>query len=73
MTCTGEERNLIECPRKNNLLFMTNCDHSEDAAVKCNGKCNKMYSLWLDFLSLYHCYCLFVVAVMLFLLFSAVY
>lgn len=40
VTCTGEEANLMDCSRRNeNPLFETDCDHNEDAGVKCNGSC----------------------------------
>ena len=35
VVCTGREDNLLLC--SHNDLFETNCDHSEDAAVVCNG------------------------------------
>ena len=38
LTCRGNEENLLECSRRfDNSVFSTNCDHSEDAGVKCNG------------------------------------
>ena len=36
--CRGDENNLLECPRRlDTSVFTTNCDHTEDAGVKCNG------------------------------------
>lgn len=36
VVCNGNEDNLLLCAH--NVLFDTNCDHTEDAAVVCNGK-----------------------------------
>jgi deleted-in-malignant-brain-tumors protein 1 len=35
--CTGNEGNLLEC--RHQTLFSTNCNHSEDASVKCQATC----------------------------------
>ncbi len=35
VTCTGSEANLLECSHEG--LFNTDCSHSEDAGVKCQG------------------------------------
>ena len=38
LTCTGNEQTLLNCPNRiNNALFSTDCDHSEDAGVRCQG------------------------------------
>ena len=34
VVCTGEERNLTECGHTN----ISNCDRSEEAGVRCEGK-----------------------------------
>lgn len=36
VVCNGSEDNLLLCAH--NDLFVNNCDHSEDAAVVCDGK-----------------------------------
>ncbi len=37
--CLGDEATLLSCPRKRNLqLFSSNCVHSEDAGVICQGR-----------------------------------
>ena len=38
VNCLGSETNLLKCSRggRNTRLFDNNCDHSEDAGVKCN-------------------------------------
>ena len=33
--CTGAESSLLDC--NTNLIGQHNCDHSEDAGVRCNG------------------------------------
>ena len=36
--CTGNEASLLSCPRRNNAqLYSSNCNHSEDAGVICQG------------------------------------
>ncbi len=41
MMCRGTEANLLSCPRRNNVpLFSSNCNHSEDAGVICEGEAN---------------------------------
>ena len=36
--CSGNEGMLLDCPRRNNApLSSSNCDHSEDAGVMCQG------------------------------------
>ena len=36
--CTGNEVSLLNCPRRSNTaLFSSNCDHTEDAGVICQG------------------------------------
>ena len=35
VVCKGSESNLLRCNHQ--PLFMTNCNHSEDAAVKCES------------------------------------
>lgn len=38
ISCAGNEDSLLQCSRRSNSpLFSTNCDHSEDAGVKCEG------------------------------------
>lgn len=38
LLCGGNEPNLLECTTiLDSPLFSGNCDHSEDAGVKCNG------------------------------------
>ncbi len=36
VTCSGNEANLLECSHEG--LFVTDCNHSEDAGVKCQGR-----------------------------------
>ena len=36
LACTGTEKSLFEC--NGNALNVHNCDHSEDAGVRCPGK-----------------------------------
>ena len=36
--CRGSESSLLSCPRRNNAaLLSSNCDHTEDAGVICQG------------------------------------
>ena len=36
--CAGNEDDLLQCSRRSmSPLFSTNCNHSEDAGVKCEG------------------------------------
>ena len=35
VVCTGEETNIAECSHSG--LGVNNCDHSEDAGVRCQG------------------------------------
>lgn len=38
LMCNGSETTLMNCTRKANIdLFQSNCDHSEDAGVICQG------------------------------------
>jgi hypothetical protein len=40
LTCTGNEQSLLNCSsRGNTFLFPSDCDHSEDAGVRCQGRC----------------------------------
>jgi hypothetical protein len=41
--CSGNETTLLECKRK--ALFMHNCDHGEDAGVRCTGDLHSSVSL----------------------------
>ena len=43
LLCNGNEENLLSCPFMQYETGARDCpmDHSEDAGVKCNGKCNK--------------------------------
>lgn len=44
LTCTGNEQTLLDCTnRSNRPLLSSDCDHSEDAGVKCQG----MYLLYV--------------------------
>lgn len=38
VVCNGTEDNLFLCSHNN--FFDTNCDHTEDVAVVCDGKCS---------------------------------
>ena len=40
--CTGDEQKLTACP--NQRIGQHDCQHSEDASVICQGKCNKQAS-----------------------------
>ena len=35
VVCLGDEQSLLDCDHT--PLFMTNCDHSKDAGVSCEG------------------------------------
>jgi len=35
LLCTGGESRLVDCPANPN--FLLNCDHSQDAGVRCLG------------------------------------
>ena len=37
LMCNGSENTLIECLANNNDVGLHNCDHSEDAGVRCEG------------------------------------
>ena len=37
LVCEGSESSLLSCTH--NDIGMSNCDHSEDAGVKCNAEC----------------------------------
>lgn len=38
LTCTGVEQTLLNCANGSNRpLLSSDCDHSEDAGVKCQG------------------------------------
>lgn len=43
--CLGTEENLGEC--QNDGLLVNNCQHSEDAGVRCAGKCEYLTLYWL--------------------------
>ena len=46
--CTGNEDDLLQCSRRSSSpLFSSNCNHSEDAGVKCEGIFDITYPLWL--------------------------
>ena len=34
--CTGNEKNISQCP--GNQIGIHNCDHSEDAGIRCQGE-----------------------------------
>ena len=39
LVCTGSESNLLDCPRESsNSIANTDCTHSEDAGVRCEGE-----------------------------------
>lgn len=40
LTCTGMEQTLLNCTNRggNRPLLSSDCDHSEDAGVKCQGR-----------------------------------
>lgn len=39
LMCSGNEDTLINCTRRQDIdLFDSNCDHSEDAGVICQGR-----------------------------------
>ena len=35
VACTGSETSLLSCP--SNIIFQTDCSHSDDAGVICQG------------------------------------
>ena len=37
LMCNGSENTLIECLANGNDVGLHNCDHSEDAGVRCEG------------------------------------
>lgn len=43
LSCTGTEQTLLNCTN-GNRLSSSNCDHSEDAGVKCQGNCSRTFS-----------------------------
>ena len=43
LTCRGEEASLLQCI--SNPIGVHNCDHSEDAGVRCEGVCTTVYCL----------------------------
>jgi len=43
LTCAGTEQSLLNCPR-NIPLLSNNCNHSEDAGVKCQGNILYLHS-----------------------------
>lgn len=57
LMCSGSESSLLDCPRRDDAsINMTNCDHSEDAGVICEGKGKKvivkfLYKLVIMFLT----------------------
>ena len=42
--CSGDEEDLLQCPRidesgvESMVVGVTDCDHMEDAGVRCDGK-----------------------------------
>ena len=42
--CTGSENKLLACISARVLLVSSNCDHSDDAGVRCEG----MYYFTID-------------------------
>ena len=42
VVCTGVESSLLEC--QSNPIGEHNCDHSEDAGVRCESKVSCMYN-----------------------------
>ena len=46
LSCTGNEQTLLNCTNRNSMaLLVSDCDHSEDAGVKCQGKRTNRYFL----------------------------
>ena len=49
VACTGSETSLLSCP--SNIIFQTDCSHSDDAGVICQGKFANMkvptYNKWV--------------------------
>ena len=44
VNCYGDEVNIFDCPRFSSTpLGISNCDHSEDAGVVCNGETNEYF------------------------------
>ena len=37
VACTGGELRLLDCSNRGVGLYSSNCDHSDDAGVKCKG------------------------------------
>ncbi|ORU90483.1 MAG: hypothetical protein A6F71_05825 [Cycloclasticus sp. symbiont of Poecilosclerida sp. M] len=60
VSCAGNENSLLQCSRRlSSPLFSTNCDHSEDAGVKCEGiieKPTQMEQLQPSFSNLLTCF-----------------
>ena len=44
--CRGTESSLLEC--NTNPISQHNCDHSEDAGVKCEGKLTSIVVAWIS-------------------------
>lgn len=47
LLCSGDETTLLDCPTISGLSpFSGNCDHAEDAGVRCNGKIGLQELSW---------------------------
>lgn len=55
VTCAGSEANLLECSHP--PLFVSDCSHSEDAGVKCQGVCITSVSAFCVILVAYSYVC----------------
>ena len=43
--CNGSEGTLLDCLSSIDDIGLHNCDHSEDAGVRCEGMCTRLYHL----------------------------
>ena len=51
VACTGSETSLLSCP--SNIIFQTDCSHSDDAGVICQG--SLQYKKYLLIIHGYQC------------------
>ena len=54
VVCRGTESSLLEC--RINPIGQHNCDHSEDAGVRCEGTCILYFHVNLIYIYFYKCY-----------------
>ena len=52
LMCQGNESSLFDCPP--NEIFDSNCDHSEDAGIVCNGMCVSLQMFCVTHVNVVH-------------------